>query len=120
MPVAMAESQQDVLKLFAEQAKVDNPAFTGFDRQRGEQFFQQTHGAEWACASCHTGNPLQPGKHAVTEKTIEPLAPAMNPKRFTVVEKVEKWFKRNCKDVVGRECLAQEKGDILAYLLTLG
>jgi hypothetical protein len=31
---------------------------------------------------------------------------------------VEKWFKRNCNDVVGRACTAQEKGDVLAYVMT--
>jgi len=50
---------------------------------------------------------------------IQPLAPAANPQRFTDVAQVEKWFKRNCGDVLKRECTAQEKGDILAWLVTL-
>ncbi|TBR21868.1 MAG: DUF1924 domain-containing protein, partial [Candidatus Nitrosotenuis sp.] len=29
---------------------------------------------------------------------------------------VEKWFKRNCKETLERECTPQEKGDFLAYL----
>ena len=33
--------------------------------------------------------------------------------------RVEKWFRRNCNDVVGRECTAAEKADVLAWLLTL-
>jgi len=33
--------------------------------------------------------------------------------------KVEKWFRRNCNDVMGRECTAGEKADVLAWLLTL-
>jgi hypothetical protein len=32
---------------------------------------------------------------------------------------VEKWFKRNCSDVLGRACSAQEKGDLLAWLATV-
>jgi hypothetical protein len=32
---------------------------------------------------------------------------------------VGKWFGRNCRDVLGRACTAQEQGDVLAYLLTL-
>jgi hypothetical protein len=35
--------------------------------------------------------------------TAPPLAPAFNPARFTNATKVEKWFGRNCKDVVGRD-----------------
>jgi hypothetical protein len=30
--------------------------------------------------------------------------------------KVEKWFRRNCQDVLQRECSAQEKGDFIAWL----
>ena len=29
------------------------------------------------------------------------------------------WFRNNCKDVVGRDCSAAEKADVLAWLLTL-
>ena len=47
------------------------------------------------------------------------MAPAANPQRFTDAAKVEKWFRRNCKDVLGRACSAQEKGDVLAYLMSL-
>jgi len=32
---------------------------------------------------------------------------------------VAKWFRRNCKTVLGRECTAQEKGDILTYLSSI-
>ena len=91
----------------------------GFSAQRGELFFKATHGNDWSCASCHTANPLGPGKHAKTGKPIEPLAPAANPKRFTDAAAVEKWFRRNCNDVLGRACTAQEKGDVTAYLGSL-
>ena len=50
----------------------------------------------------------------------EPLAPFANPERFTRPEKVAKWFKRNCRDVLARECTAQEKGDVLAFVMTGG
>ena len=46
------------------------------------------------------------------------MAASANPKRFTDAIEVEKWFKRNCGDVLGRECTAIEKGDVLAYLLS--
>jgi len=32
---------------------------------------------------------------------------------------VEKWFKRNCKDVLARECTAQEKADFVAFLIAV-
>ena len=85
----------------------------------GEQFFTGKHGREWACASCHGAPPTQAGKHAATGKPISALAPAFNPERFTDPAKVEKWFRRNCNDVVGRECSAGEKADVLAWLTTL-
>ena len=86
---------------------------------KGKVFFNSTHGTDWRCATCHTANPLQQGKHAVTGKVIAPMAPAANPERFTDAAKTEKWFRRNCNDVVGRECTAAEKADFLAYLVSL-
>ena len=68
-----------------------------------------------SCASCHTANPKQAGRTRVG-KAIEPLSPAANPERFTDAAKVEKWFRRNCQDVLQRECSAQEKGDFIAWL----
>ncbi|MCE9633679.1 MAG: DUF1924 domain-containing protein, partial [Methylophilales bacterium] len=50
---------------------------------------------------------------------IEPMAPIMNPQRFTDQAKVEKWFGRNCKDVLERTCTAQEKGDYIQYLVNI-
>ena len=86
---------------------------------RGQQFFTSRHGKEWSCASCHGTPPTQPGKHAATGKQIGALAPGFNPERFTDAAKVEKWFRRNCKDVAGRECTAAEKADLMAWLMTL-
>lgn len=86
---------------------------------RGQQFFNARHGGEWSCASCHNMPPTNTGKHAGTGKTIKPLAPAFNPESFTEMAKVDKWFKRNCNDVLKRECTAQEKADVIAYLNSL-
>ena len=86
---------------------------------RGESFFQSTHGREWSCASCHGMVPVQPGKHAATGKRIAALAPAAEAQRFSDPAKVEKWFRRNCGDVLGRECTAAEKADVLAWLVGL-
>jgi hypothetical protein len=63
--------------------------------------------------------PVQSGKHAATGKAIAALAPSFNPERFSDPARAEKWFRRNCNDVVGRECTAAEKADVLGWLLTL-
>jgi hypothetical protein len=47
------------------------------------------------------------------------LAPAANPDAFTDAARVDKWFRRNCKDVLSRECTAAEKSDVVAFLLAL-
>jgi hypothetical protein len=87
--------------------------------ERGQQLFTTRHGREWSCSSCHGAVPTQTGKHASTGKPIAAMAPAFNAKRFTDAAKTEKWFRRNCNDVVGRECSAAEKADVLSWLLTL-
>ena len=69
-----------------------------------------------SCASCHTDNLHANGKHARTSKPIEPLAPSVNKERLTDAKKIEKWFKRNCKWTLGRECSPQEKSDFLSFI----
>jgi hypothetical protein len=119
IPSAWAETPAEILATFKVSA-TDEPGFQGFSAARGENFFKVKHGGEWSCASCHTDNPAAQGKHAKTEKIIKPMAPAANPERFTDAAKVAKWFKRNCKDVLERECTAQEKGDVMTYLMGVG
>ncbi|MFN3570257.1 MAG: DUF1924 domain-containing protein [Polaromonas sp.] len=94
-------------------------AGTPGNTDKGRVFFSARHGGEWSCASCHGAPPTAQGKHASTGKPITPLAPAFNPKAFTDSAKVDKWFRRNCKDVLSRECSAGEKADVLAYLNSL-
>jgi uncharacterized membrane protein len=86
---------------------------------RGQEFFTSKHGKDWSCSNCHTAKPTVEGKHASTGKVIAPMAPAFNSQRFTDAAKTEKWFRRNCNDVVGRECSAAEKADVLSWLLSL-
>ena len=119
-PIATAapQSAQDLQSAFETEARQQSAAFMGFSAQAGEQFFKNTHGNDWSCATCHTQDPRDAGKHTKTDKGIAPLAPSANPERFTSIDKVEKWFKRNCGDVLGRACTLQEKGDVLAYLLS--
>jgi hypothetical protein len=117
---ASAESPSEMQRTLEAAARQAAPGFAGFSPQRGEEFFTARHGGEWSCATCHTPDPRRAGRHSTTGKPIEPLAPAANPERFTSPAKVEKWFRRNCNDVLGRACTAAEKGDVLAWLLSLG
>jgi len=116
---ARAEKAADFLKTFDAEARRADAGFKGFSAARGEQFFKTKHGGEWSCSSCHTDDPAAIGKHAKTEKKIDPLAPSANAQRFTRASKVEKWFRRNCNDTVGRVCTPQEKGDVLSYLVSV-
>jgi hypothetical protein len=115
----LAQTVDEVMATIKSDAKDANPTFQGFSAARGESFFKTKHGSEWSCSSCHTDNPAALGKHAKTGKDIQPFAPSANPERFTDPGKVAKWFKRNCKDVLDRVCTPQEKGDVLAYLITV-
>jgi len=107
-----AITPQDLLKSYEAQSSKASS-------NRGEQFFNVKHGKEWSCSSCHENPPNHDTKHIVTGKVIMPLAPSANPTRFTDEAKAEKWFKRNCNDVLGRECTAQEKADVLSWLMTV-
>jgi hypothetical protein len=115
---AFAETPAEVLAALNAEASA-TPGFQGFSSARGENFFKTKHNHDLSCSSCHTENPAAQGKHSETGKLIKPLAPAANEERFTDMKKVKKWFKRNCNDVLDRECTPQEKGDFLTYLLTV-
>lgn len=113
--VAVADTVDE--RLAAYQAAGAGP----FDAARGEAMWTQpfTHAKSErpnSCSTCHTDNVRATGKHARTGKPIEPLAPSVNTKRLTDAKEIEKWFTRNCKWTVGRECTPQEKGDFLSYL----
>lgn len=118
VPAARADSPDRLLADYRATAAAA-PAYPGPSARSGAQFFQ-ARGKDWSCASCHTADPRRQGRHAVTGKPIEPLAPSTNARRFTDRAKVEKWFRRNCNDTLGRECTAAEKADVLAYLVSLG
>ena len=94
----------------------------GFSADRGKAFFRDRHTGGKpdtpVCTECHTTDLSKPGKTRAG-KDIEPMAASVNVKRYTDKAEVEKWFKRNCNDVLGRECTLAEKGDVLTYLLGL-
>ena len=114
----LAGPREDIIGGYAAAAKVADPAFGGFDAARGKALYdsQNTASAESpSCASCHSASPLKAGKTRAG-KAIDPMAVSVTPDRFTDLEKVEKWFGRNCNTVLGRECTATEKGDFITYL----
>lgn len=126
--VAAASAQANVanaeklVSIYSAIAKHDNPEYAGPTAADGKFFFNRKiklgNGKEMACASCHTANPADNGKHAVTGKAIRPLSPVVNAKRFEDFEKVQEKFTQHCKDIIGSDCTAAEKASYITYLLT--
>jgi hypothetical protein len=113
-----AETPQQIRQAYATEAVAQQAGFAPAAK-RGETLFRQRFAINDkmpACTSCHTDTPANAGQHAVTGKAIKPLAIATNPERFTDPAKVEKWFGRNCKEVLGRACTPAEKADFIAYM----
>ena len=108
-----------ILESYKAQAKAENPAFKDFSAAAGQKLYTTQGPNQLSCSSCHTDSPKNAGQHAKTNKAIEPMAPSVNPQRFTDAAKVEKWFKRNCNDALGRACTTQEKGDFITYVLSV-
>ena len=75
---ADVETAQKLAAKYEVIAKNINPASTGLSVDDGKAFFNREltiKGKQVACASCHTTNPANDGKHMVTNKPIRPLAP---------------------------------------------
>ena len=109
----------DLINHYAAQAKSETQSFAGFDSNRGKDLylreFTSGKSATPSCTSCHTNNPTQIGKTRAG-KPIEPMAVSVNPTRYQTLKKAEKWFRRNCRSVLGRECTPTEKGDFLSFM----
>lgn len=86
-----------------------------FSAESGEALWRKDFSGN-SCTSCHTDSPRDTGRHDRTGKPIEPMAPSVNPERLTEMRQMKKWLLRNCKSTLGRECTAQEKGDVLTWL----
>lgn len=112
----------DYLNTLKIEIKQNNPDFTGFNIKRGEKIFISKHigkrGKEISCVSCHTNDFTKKGENFFTGKIIKPLSPVENPKRFKKLKTIKKWIRRNFKDVYGKEGTAQEKGDVITYILS--
>ena len=118
---AAAEAPSSLLDFYASQARAADPDFTGFSAQRGELLFRSNFSGGKpdtpSCTACHTKEPRNNGQTRAG-KDIDPMAASVNPNRYTDREKAEKWFGRNCRNVLGRECTATEKGDFISFMLT--
>lgn len=117
---AMADTRRDaILAEFRAQAKQEDPSFTAFSAERGKAFFhaKQVGGKPDtpSCIACHTETPQAKGRTRAG-KEIDPIAVSGKPTRFTDPAEVAKWFRRNCKSVLGRECTAAEKGDFITFM----
>lgn len=140
-----ADTPEQILERYAEQAKQEDPAFDGFSIQRGHDLYFQKRAipvvGEINCASCHLPDPRQkiiahkskvlcrqchvindeehPHPKDAKIREILPLAPSANPKRISDYDHVEKFLKPNCEMVYGRICTAKEKGDVLSWVVSI-
>ncbi|MBI2719293.1 MAG: DUF1924 domain-containing protein [Rhizobiales bacterium] len=119
---ALASAGRDgIVSALSAQAKQDNSKFTSFSAEAGKKFWFTAHvGGKSdtpSCVTCHTKDARTMGQTRAG-KAIDPMAVSANPNRFTDPEKVAKWFGRNCNTVLGRECTAEEKGNVITYLMS--
>lgn len=116
-----APGRDAILAGLTAEAQKQAPGLTGFSAARGEALFRDRHGggkpATPSCTTCHRASPLETGATRAG-KPIAPMAVSRTPDRFTDPAKVAKWFRRNCKSVLGRECTALEKGDFITFMAT--
>ncbi|MEO8629002.1 MAG: DUF1924 domain-containing protein [Betaproteobacteria bacterium] len=142
---ACAATPDEILERYAVQARSDDPGFTGFSAAHGEAFYREPHvvkgAGSWSCASCHLRDPRysvrshrteipcrachvindweHPDPKHAKKRNIEAFAPSANAKRLTDSERVEAYLKVNCLLLLKRECTAREKGDVIAWLLSI-
>jgi uncharacterized protein DUF1924 len=118
---AAGESAKPVLDFYANEAKTSDPGFSGFSAERGEHLFRTNFSTGKpdtpSCTTCHTTDARKAGQTRAG-KDIEPMAASANPKRYSDQAKTEKWFGRNCNNVLGRDCSAVEKGDFITFMLS--
>ncbi|MBT4889181.1 MAG: DUF1924 domain-containing protein [Rhodospirillales bacterium] len=116
-----AQSPQSVVLTFYENLQREQAVdFKGFSSERGQNLFVSAFSDGKpdipSCTTCHTPSPTGTGKTRAG-KIIEPMALSINNARYTDTVKTEKWFRRNCKSVMGRECTPREKGDFLTFMM---
>jgi cytochrome c peroxidase len=116
-----AASPESIISQYGEQAAKEVSGFTGFSAEMGKEFFLANPNTGKpdtpSCTTCHTKSPLSAGESRAG-KAIEPMALSKSPERYSDPEKIEKWFRRNCTSVLGRECTALEKGNFLTFMIS--
>ena len=79
------------------------------------------HRTRILCRACHV---IDDREHVDPEhakkREIDAFAPVAHPRRFTDYDTVEKWFSLNCNYLLKRLCTAVEKGNLIAWLVSLG
>lgn len=119
LPANAGPAQNQTVKHFESQAK-QGGGFAGFSAERGRSLFLSSPGSgdkdTPSCTTCHTESPFKAGQTRAG-KPIDPMALSKTPDRYSDLEKVEKWFGRNCDSVLGRACTPTEKGDFLTFMI---
>lgn len=104
------------------EAKEQNPSFVDFSAKNGEILFKTENigreNKKLSCVSCHGSDLRQKAQNIFTGKDIDPLAPSVNKARLSDAKEVKKWLKRNFKDVFLCEGTAEQKGDVLYYIMS--
>ena len=119
--LATAGPRDELLIRYKAEARSADANFSGFSAARGEALYFERHTGGKpdtpACSTCHAADPRKPGL-TPTGKRIDPAAVSVSPDRYNDPAKVEKWFKRNCNEVLGRQCTPLEKGDWLTWMIS--
>ena len=104
------------------EAKEQNPSFVDFSAKNGEILFKTENigkeNKKLSCVSCHGRELRQKAQNIFTGKDIGPLAPSVNKARRSDAKEGKKGLKRNFKDVFLREGTAEQKGDVLYYIMS--
>lgn len=117
--LAWADTPKRSLVYYSAEAKRQDPGFVA-DSTRGRAFVARDWGVSRrhaSCAACHAESPHAPGRHAGGGEAIAPLSPAATPGRFRNPDRVEKRFRRDCREVLRRVCTAAEKADFIRYAM---
>ena len=128
--VKQSEVMNKLLVAYAEKAKVEVKEEKGrgtvsdkpFTAEEGRKFYlvrRTWQSGDFTCSGCHTDDPRKEGRHIQTKLPIKPLAPSVNPDRFVDAQKVEANFTAHCMDLHERDCRAHEKGNFIAYLMSV-
>lgn len=125
-----SEVMNKLLVTYAEKARLEVKEEKGrgtvsdkpFTAEAGRKFYllrRTWQSGDFTCSGCHTEDPRKEGRHIQTKAPLKPLAPSANPERFIDAQKVEANFTAHCMDLHERDCRAYEKGNFIAYLMSV-